>query len=380
MKNLIYTFFSALVALSFLISCKNGNARLSETGGDTVRMDYARNLSMVEFDGYTVVKIRNPWDTALVLHEYILLPEGAEVPAAMSGKASVVRVPLKSSVVYSSVHNSLLCELGAGDAVAGVCDVRYIHLPELARRIEAGEVADCGNSMSPDIERMIQLMPGAILLSPFENSNGYGKLSQIGVPIVECADYMESSPLGRAEWMKFYGRLYGKSERADSLFNVTERDYLAVKALADSADFRPKVLMDRVYGGAWNVPGAYSTMGRFIEDAGGCNIFDGYKVSGSVGLAPEQVFYKAGDADVWLVRYAGEKEMTLRRLGEDNAIYRNLMPFKNKSVYGCNTAYRHFYEEVPFHPQWLLTELIELFHPELSADKTASRYFSRMDD
>ncbi len=375
--KLLNTFFSAFVVLSLLFSCKSGNAHFSEEHGDTVPISYAVNLKMVDFPGYTKVEIRNPWDTTRLLHTYLLVPKEDSLPKDMPN-GTVVRTPLTSSVIYSSVHNSLVAELGAVDAITGICDVQYIHQPELVDCLVSGVIADCGNSMSPNIERIIELRPGAILLSPFENSNGYGKLSQLGIPVVECADYMETSPLGRAEWMKFYGRLYGRTEVADSLFSDTEKSYLSTKHLADGAVSRPRVLMDRIFGAAWNVPGAYSTMGRFIEDAGGANPFVEYKISGSTGIAPEQVLYRAGNADIWLMRYSQREDMTLSQLKSDNAIYGKFAPFINNNVYGCNTSVIYFYEEIPFHPQWLLKEFVSLIHPELVTDSLPTRYFKKM--
>lgn len=375
--KLSITFFSAFVVLSLLFSCKSGNARFSGDGGDTIPMSYAVNLSMVDFDGYTRVDVRNPWDTTRTLHTYLLVPAADAMPESLP-EGTVIRTPLKSSVIYSSVHNSLVTELGADSAISGICDVQYIHQPRLVERIKSGDIADCGNSMTPNIERIIELRPEAILLSPFENSGGYGKLSQLGIPIVECADYMETSPLGRAEWMKFYGRLFGAELLADSLFDSTETAYLAIKHLADSAASRPAVLMDRMFGAVWNLPGAYSTMGRFIEDAGGTNPFCEYKISGSTPLAPEQVLYKAGDADIWLIRYSQKDDMTLSQLADDNAIYSKFAPFTNNNVYGCNTSVNYFYEEIPFHPQWLLGEFVAIIHPELAADSLSPRYFKKL--
>ncbi|MBD5267916.1 MAG: ABC transporter substrate-binding protein [Bacteroides sp.] len=377
MKQLITTFFSVIAVLSLLFSCKSGNAHYSLSRGDTIPMTYAVNLTMVDFDGYTKVDIRNPWDTTRLLHSYILVPDSGVVPENMSG-STIIRTPVKNAVVYTAVHNRLAAEFGVAGSITGLCDASYIHDPEIVSRLAAGKIVDCGSSMAPDVERIIGLKPDAVLLSPYENTNGYGKLSQLGVPIVECADYMEASPLGRAEWMKFYGRLFGVAESADSLFADTERSYLEMKSVAEGAGNRPGVLLDRIYGGAWYVPGAYSTMGRFIEDAGGRNIFSDYKIAGSAALAPEQVLYRGGDADLWLIRYAQSVDMTMPQLANDNALYGKLKPFKSGSVYGCNTAVNDFYEEMPFHPQWLLGELVALIHPELVADTVPARYFKKL--
>ncbi len=363
-----------VAVLPLLASCKGGNAHVMEEQCDTIRMDYAANLSMIRHDGYVEAAVRNPWDTTKVLHTYLLVPDSLPLPDNMP-QGTVIRTPLRNVLIYSSVHTSLLSELGAIDAIGGVCDARYIHQPVLSRRIASGTVADCGNGMSPDIERIIKLNPDAIMLSPFENSGNYGKLGQLGIPIIECADYMETSPLGRAEWMKFYGMLVGLDKAACSLFGSTESEYLGLKAAVDSVTVRPGVLVDRLYGGSWYVPGANSTMGIFIKDAGGRNPFDEYDRSGSVPLSGEEVLFKASDADVWLVRYSQTADKTLAELSSDNAIYPQFKALKDGRVYGCNTTSVYFYEEVPFHPQWLLHDLITIFHPECS-DACAPRYFT----
>ena len=363
-----------LTVLPFLHGCGNGGTVSSE--GEEVELKYADNLSLTEFDGYTVVKVRNPWDTTRLLQTYVLVDNGMEAPSGFS-KDQVINVPLKRSVIYSSVHNGLVNELGASSAIAGVCDSEYVYEPVLKDKIRKGEIADCGNSMSPNIEKIMSLSPGAILLSPFENSGGHGKLSQAGIPIVECADYMETSPLARAEWMKFYGRLYGEPDKADSLFTETERQYLELKRIAATTTSRPKVLMDRIYGQSWNLPAGKSTMGIMIQDAGGINPFSDVKVSGSLKLSPEKVLYEAQDADIWLIRFA-YTPLTLKSLGEDNKLYTQFKAYKEGRVYGSDSSRTRIFEDVAFHPQWLLGNLIALFHPELSLPVEGKLYFEKI--
>lgn len=364
------------IVLPLLVSCKGGNALVSNQEGDTLHLAYADNLSLVRYPDYVKATVRNPWDTVAVLHTYLLVPDSIDLPENLPD-GTVVRTPLRSALIYSSVHNSLVSELGAIDAIAGVCDAQYIHQKELADRISGGTVADCGIGTSPNIEKIISMNPDGIMLSPFENSGSYGKVGQLGIPIIECADYMETSPLARAEWMKFYGMLFGKEDEANRMFEKTEKEYNTLKSLAENLSDKPKVLVDRLYGQIWYVPAANSTMGFFIKDAGGTNPFDSYKRSGSVGLTGEQVLYNAGDADVWLIRYSQDSDKTMRELASDNAIYSQFKAFKDNRVYGCNTSKVFFYEDVPFHPQWLLGEMIAILHPELST-MVPSRYFTKM--
>lgn len=371
----LYSIFSVIIfiVLPFIHSCGGGNAVSYGEEGDTVAMKYARNITMVDYGDYTVATLRNPWDTTKTLDTYILAPEGIDEDRLPEG--TVVRTPLTSAVVYAATHNALISELGAAEAVTGVCDPQYIHDSIIVRRINEGFILDCGDNMSPNLEKIMQLSPGAVLLSPYEGNNGYGKLSQLGIPIVECADYMESSPLARAEWMKFFGRLVGRSAEADSLFAVTDSVYNELRTLGASAAHRPRVMLDCMYGNVWNVPGAHSTMDRMIEDAGGKNIFDYIDKAGSAALSPEQVLNEAHDADVWLIRYNQPSDLTYSQLGNDNVLYKQFSPYKNGTVYGCNTGKADLYDVMPFHPQVILADMISVLHPELELPEHNFNYF-----
>lgn len=362
-----------VLMLALPASCGQGSKGLDMAAdGNPIDMEYAAHLSLTEYPGYTLATIRNPWDTTKTLHRYILVADSADLPDKLP-EGTLLRTPLKNSLVYSTVHASLLSELGAADAVKGVCDAEYIRKEPLASRIRKGEIQDCGNSTSPNIEKIIRMNPDGILLSPFENSGTYGKLGELGIPLIECADYMESSPLGRAEWMKFYGLLYGERDRADEMFAQTSREYEALKDSAKTAGRKPKVVMDRLYGSAWYVPGGESTQGIFIKDAGGENPFAEKGRNGSIPLTGEQVLHQAGDADIWLIRYSQGNELTLEQLTAGNPLYAQFKAYHEGNVYGCNTVDVRLYDEMAFHPQWYLAELIRIFRGE-----GGERYFSQI--
>jgi iron complex transport system substrate-binding protein len=160
-------------------------------------------------------------------------------------KGTVIRTPLERAVVFTTVHSSLLMNLGCQDKIAGVADLKYIKIPWIHEQVEQGHIVDCGDGMSPVIERIIDLHPDAILLSPFENSGGYGKLEDIDIPLVECAEYMEVSPLARAEWIRFYGLLFGCQTKADSLFAIIDKNYHDLKQQAQKAGQGRSVVVDK---------------------------------------------------------------------------------------------------------------------------------------
>ncbi len=374
-----FLYFLPIMVLPLLASCDAGSGRNhSLPQGDTIPTKYVTNLTMVDYGDFIKVDFRNPWDTTRTLQTFLLVPRDNEVPSDLP-EGTVVRTPLQRSVVYTSVHNSLIDELGAADAVAGICDTKYIRKPQIRKRIDDGSIADCGTSMAPNIEKILQLRPDAILLSAFENSNDHNKVAQTGIPIIDCTDYMETSPLARAEWMKFFGRLYGKGEVADSLFDATEKAYLETKALVKDVETRPVVLTDLIYGQSWNMPAAYSTTGVLIEDAGGRNPFDSFKTSGSVQLAPEEVLYKAKDADVWILKYSQNTPVTVSQLEQDNPIYSKFKAYADGNIYGCDTQGTTYFEDAAFHPHWILAEYAGIFHPELGEVEGNHHYYKKLD-
>ena len=377
MKKILLSAY--IVTWVLLLSACGGGSKTSslQAEGDTVRMKYSSLLQIVKHADYTVVTIRNPWDTLKVLHTYLLADCEKPLPEHLP-EGTVVRTPLQKSVIYSSVHCSLWSELDELKGIGGVCGLEYIKLPQIQEGCRNGSIVNVGNSMNPDIERIIDLRPDAILLSPFENSGGYGRVGKLNIPIIECADYMETSALGRAEWMRLYGLLLGKEAQADSLFAGIEKEYLTLTQQVKSQNLkRPTVISEMKNSSAWYIPGGNSTMGRLYQDAGADYVFAYLSNSGSVPLAFETVFDRGGNADIWLIKYNQPQDKTYSELERDYAPYARFKAFQDRKVYGCNTNHVPFYEESPFHPELLLKDLIKIFHPELLPDYDL-KYFSNL--
>ena len=377
MKKILLSAY--IVTWVLLLSACGGGSKTSslQAEGDTVRMKYSSLLQIVKHADYTVVTIRNPWDTLKVLHTYLLADREKPLPEHLP-EGTVVRTPLQKSVIYSSIHCSLWSELDELKGIGGVCGLEYIKLPQIQEGCRNGGIVNVGNSMNPDIERIIDLRPDAILLSPFENSGGYGRVGKLNIPIIECADYMETSALGRAEWMRLYGLLLGKEAQADSLFAGIEKEYLTLTQQVKSQNLkRPTVISEMKNSSAWYIPGGNSTMGRLYQDAGADYVFASLSNSGSVPLAFETVFDRGGNADIWLIKYNQPQDKTYSELERDYAPYARFKAFQDRKVYGCNTNHVPFYEESPFHPELLLKDLIKIFHPELLPDYDL-KYFSNL--
>ena len=374
MKKKELTLHAAILWLCLLgmavgaVSCRgNGNTSNADEVADTIAFRYASGITLVEHDDYTEALIANPWQPGVLLTRY------------------EIRQPLTHAAVFISSVASLADDLGCLDAVSGICEPEYMANAHIHHALSEGRMADLGSAMTPDKERIIDLAPDALLLSPFENVSSYGNLDQLGIPIIPCADYMEASPLARAEWMRFYGRLFGCGETADSLFAAVEASYLALQqaghgALSASeggeeAHEAPRVIFDTRNGSAWYMPGGRSTLGQMVADAGGRYVFADDGHSGSVPYSFEQVYDQGREADVWLLRYTARQRMTLPALRAEYEPYSRFRAFREGRVYGCNNAELIFFEEYPFHPDRLLLDLVRIFS---GRDDEGLRYFHRL--
>lgn len=377
MKKLNSISLLIAVATVLLCSCKGGGATARLNGGDTIQLEYAKRLQMVEYGQYTVATLADPWHEGKTLHTYILAAaqqakdKNAQEAATLEElqaaypNATVVNVPLKRAVITTSVHCGLIMEFGKGEAIRGVCDLKYINLPWIQQRCKDGVIADCGNGITPTLETIIGIDADAVIISPFQNSGGYGRLSSWGRPIIEAADYMETSALGRAEWMKFYGRLFGAEMQADSIFAVVKQNYARLKSQAAQSATGRRMIIDKINSSVWYMPGGNSTLGQMMADANAGYPFASDKSSGSIQMTFEAVLEKASDADVWLIRYNSKQPATYNSLLSENHGYSRFKAFKDKQVYGCNTYYTNFYEETPFHPDLLLRDFVIIAHPGL---------------
>ncbi|RGW78567.1 ABC transporter substrate-binding protein [Segatella copri] len=431
MKKLYILLCGATAAL-LMAACQGGKTAAADAeDGDTLEMKYAKLLTIVKHgDGeensdeaedidyqYAEAIIANPWKAGTMLHRYILIPKGEEgdKTVAMLAKrrstgarctTDTVRTPVEKSAVFIAPHCQLMYELGCQQAIRGVCDLDYINIPDVKKRaasagnVSSGNVSaqnasaqnpivDCGSSMAPDIERIIALKPEAILLSPFENSGGYGKLDKLHVPIIEAADYMESSPLGRAEWMKFYGMLFGNEEgksngisgscepKADSLFAKIEKEYLKLKAEAAGYPKGLSILTERKTGNVWYVPGGQSTIGILLKDANARYIFEDDQHSGSLSMSPEQIIAKGNQVDVLAFKYFGGNALTKQNLLAEYQGYQALKAFQTGTVYETDTSCEPYFELTSFHPEILLREFIILSHPEAGDKFGKLRFYKK---
>ena len=367
----------AVYAVISLTACHGRHGNTAETDGDTLAYAYSTLLTTVCHDTYTETQIADPWNKGHVLQRYWLVDrkDSAKVGRAPEGVTKVI-VPLRRAVLSTSSVCYLLLTLGGADGVKGVCDSKYVKgMPYYRDKLSRGVIADCGDGMSPSVEKISDMEADAVFLSAYQGSD-FSRLARLHMPLIYCAEYMEQHPLGRAEWMKFYGMLMGCGRQADSLFTRVTSEYDRLKAGAAKAATRPLVLTERIYGDTWFCPGGNSTVARMISDAHARYAFHNDSHQGSLPLSEETVISKASNADIWLFTYSGDHPLTKKELLTECRGYSQIKAFQTNGIYQCNNITSRFFDETSFRPDFLLADYVRIFHPEIFA-KGRMEYYLR---
>lgn len=344
---------------------------------------YADLLQMQELEeGRVLCRIMDPWHTETIVAQYLLVPRSdahwsetlKQTYDETYGVSTLLRIPLQHMTLTAGCHAWLMSELNALDCVSVMCDTSYVMAPVVKQWLRTHDVKDGGSSNSPNMEVMLQAQSDAVWISPLSTSNTSLLPSQANLPVIYCADYMENSPLGRAEWMKFYGRLTDQGQAADSLFQLVATRYDSIannqtlklsntsnpsNPSTSSTSSPPQTLLAELpYGATWYVPGGRSTSVQLYQDAGFSYPWAEDTHAGSLSLSPEAVLAKAGNCDVWYFKYMNEGgDWTMDEFLKQNPYYSQFKATKEGEVWGCNTAVSDFFDVTPFRPDLLLESL-----------------------
>ena len=371
---IIFLFLFALFSCQKKTQTVNSGTNSPEiTQGDSVF--FAKGFQIETHDGYTLITVRNPWNNQLVLQRYVLVSKSDALPEILP-EGVLIHTPLARTVCYGSVQCVFLAELDALQTLVGVCEPQYINIPYVKENVQNGKIVNLGQAANPDLEKIMLIEPEALLTAPIENS-GYGQTAKLGIPFIECVDYMEPTPLGRAEWIRFLALFFEKKAIADSLFNETVSRYNELVRLSASVDKRPSVFTETVYSGIWYQPGGNSYIAKLFRDAGADYLWKEDTNTGSIGLTFESVLEKAEKADFWLIKYNSFHDMTYRKLVQENSNYALFDAYKKRNIYICNMGKVPYYEELPIHPDLILKDMVRIFHPELLPDYQL-RYYKKI--
>lgn len=335
------------------------------------KLEYARCLRIYEEHGHTVVVIVAPDDSTKIQAQYILLPEGAHAPQT-DMNVQVINVPVVKTLVYTAVHAAAFDELGKSNVIKGVADADYFKTEHIMDGLRDGSISNIGPSSSPSHEKIIHLAPQVIILNNYEGMQLRG-VDKLGIPVMEMAENLETTPLGRAEWIKLFGELTCQREKADSIFSVVKHNYTTLANAKRSVERKPKVITETMYEGVWYVPAGDSYQAQMLADAGADYPWRDMKGTGSLNLSFEQVLEQGADADFWLLRLM-RSDFTLGDLLSLDCRYSAFKPAKDGDVWYADTGSSFLFERTTYHPDELLADYVSIF----SGHGGEAKYFKRV--
>ncbi|WP_298224425.1 ABC transporter substrate-binding protein [Flavobacterium sp.] len=360
-----------LFSLLFLAGCqqKKGNLVTDHLDG-TNQIQYAKGISIVKHQGFSIVKITDPWPNAAKVYTYILQEKKGSIPDSLK-QNTIIQIPIKKIVVTSTTHIPSLEMLGVENTLIGFPNLDYISSEKVRQRIDSGNIKELGSNQNLNTEVLIDIAPDVIVGFGIDNNNPtLDNLQKSGLKVILNGDWNEQTPLGKAEWIKLFGVLYGMESKANTIFDNIVSDYKKTAAIASKANTKPTVMGGAIYENQWYLPEGNSWGCYFLKEAHAQYLWADSKGTGSLSLSFESVLEKAQNADIWI----GPGEFTsLKEMLDANPHYGQFKAFQNKKVYSYSTRKGKkggliFYELAPNRPDLVLKDILKITHPELLPD------------
>ncbi|WP_435622711.1 ABC transporter substrate-binding protein [Flagellimonas sp.] len=371
MRKSLFSLSYGLLLLLLIGSCKEKkSSSLVEQSGKEVSIKYAKGFSIEETSDFTVIKVISAWPGATNEFTYALIPR-EKLPSTTLPKDAydaIVSVPVERMIVTSTTHIPALEELGVLHTMVGFPNTDLISSPKTRERIDSSFIKELGTNENINTEIALDLNTDVLVGFGINGTNkAYETLKLSGIPIVYNGDWTEQTPLGKAEWIKFFAPFYQKEKEADRIFKTIESSYTQAKQLAQNADSRPTVLTGGLYKDVWYVAGGNSWMSQFLKDANAEYLWQETDETGSIGLSLEEVLTKGKEAEFW---FNPSLHSTYSEMESANSHYLEFDAYKNQNVFSNAIAKGEtggilFYELAPQRPDLVLKDLISILHPNL---------------
>lgn len=380
MKNWKFYSICFFVVAGF-ISCKKEKEETTISSQTTNSIEYAQGLSIRDYGQYTVVDVKQAWVGADKTFKYVLYKESENtIPDSLKALPSV-KVPIASIAVTSTTHLPSLVILEEEHTLKGFPGLNYVSSPSIRKAIDEGQVKELGQNEQLNTELVLDMRPNAIVAFAMDGSNAaLNTIAKSGIPVIYNGDWVEQSPLGKAEWIKLFGALYGKEKEAKIFFDKIVNDYNEALALVKDVKNYPTVMSGAMYQDVWYTPQGQSWMAVYFRDAKADYLWKDTEGAGSLSLSYEAVLDKAVDASFWINPAQYE---SLEELEKANPHYAKFSAFKHKNVYSFAprkgaTGGSIFYELGPTRPDLILKDLIYILHPEVLMTNYVPVFFEQL--
>lgn len=332
---------------------------------------HADGFTVDYFNNYKVVTVAAPWLGAEDSATYLLVQCGTPAPEGFDD-AVTIEVPINSFVSMSTTYLPYLDTFGKLDTLVGVDSGSFAYNPTVQEMLAAGELVELGSGSTVNVEAALELDPDVIMTSASGSADfdTHPKLEEVGLTVVLNADYLDVTPLGRAEWGKFIAVFYNEEAQAEALFNDVVSEYEALTALTADLAERPTVFANTPYEGTWYMPGGQSYTAQLFDVAGADYLWGEDESTSTLFLDFETVFDRAADGDYWLnLGFV----FSLADLEAADERFADFAAFQNGTVYNYDLRTNEFggndfFESAAANPQLVLADLIKIFHPDLLPD------------
>ncbi len=338
---------------------------------------HATGFEVSYHDTYKIVRVLRPWKGARETFTYVLVQEGTPRPEGYED-AQTITVPVRRFVALSSTYLPHVEKIDAIDRLIGLGKASFVYSPAIRAEIANGRIVETGSDGSLNIETLVSLSPDLVMSYGSGNPAGdvHPKLMEVGIPAAVNGEFMEPSPLGRAEWLKFTALFFNLEKRAEVAFKEVETDYLRLATLTSGIDHRPTVFTNISWHGVWHASGGRSFMARMLDDAGADYIWKDDQSDRSIPLDFEAVLDRALHARYWI--NTGQWTSRQQALANDER-YATFDAFKTGHMYNHNarandTGGDDYWESGVANPHLVLADLIKIFHPHLLPDHTLHYY------
>ncbi|MBS2212403.1 ABC transporter substrate-binding protein [Carboxylicivirga mesophila] len=371
-KEMIRTFISIALVAALMWSCTSRTSSNSKQSSvaepdSTYIPHYAKGFVINYFEGYSQIVLNDPWGDSTKTETIALVRDESKLKVLKAQNDFVLKYPVSKWVALSSTMVNYAHALGVKHTIKGVAEPQYIADDYLQEAIASGQVKNVGLAVAPDVEIMVDIEPDFMMVSPFKD-NHFKAVESAGIPVITNADYLEHTPLGRAEWLVFVGELLGEGSNAKHQFEAIEKEYLAVKAKVSQVEDKPSVFTGHIYQGIWYTPAGQSYMANFFNDAG-CNyIYNDTEGTGSLSLDYETIIDKAEHTDFWVLIINYPTEVTYKEIETIDKRYTDFDAYKNKQVVVTNSSHSRYFEKGLLQPHVVLSDLAHAFHPALLPD------------
>ncbi len=362
-----FNLISVLLFLLISISCKKEVVQVDIKYQSQNKIKYAKGFDIIDKNGIKKLIIKSAYQNSNDIFEYEI--RNKESSKNIKKSNILIKTPITKIVVTSTTHIPMIELLNEESSIVGFPYSKYVSSVKTRDLIDAGNITEIGKENSLNTEVLLDLQPELVVgYSVSSADKSLTTIKKSGVNVIYNGDWLEETPLGRAEWIKFFGVLFNKEKQADSIFNIIETNYKQAKAIALKSIKKPTILSGAIMSkDIWNLPAGKSFVAQFLKDANLDYLWGNSKGKGSLSLSFESVFDRGANADFWIAPgYFSSKKQLLK----SNEIYAEFKAFENDRIYTPSTKKGKtdgviYYELAPTRPDLVLKDIIKITNPHL---------------